>query len=80
MISQYFFEKNMVLVDYIGIFFLHCTFLLIARILPTEYHIASKEGKNGYATYQGMYEHNLYSRAYEYDPTIRCVRDVQLVQ
>ena len=36
-------------------------FLLIARILPTEYHIASQEGKNGYATYQGMYEHNLYS-------------------
>ena len=38
--------------------------LLFARILPTEHHLASQEGKNGYATYQGMYEHNLYSLRY----------------
>jgi hypothetical protein len=29
-----------------------------------EQHLASKEGNNGYATYQGMYEHNLYSLRY----------------
>ena len=38
--------------------------LLFARILPTEHHLASQEGRNGYATYQGMYEHNLYSLRY----------------
>ena len=36
----------------------------VARILPTEHHFASQEGKNVYATYQGMYEHNLYSFRY----------------
>jgi hypothetical protein len=41
-----------------------CTCLLFARILPTEHHLASQEGTNGYATYQGMYEHNLYSLRY----------------
>jgi hypothetical protein len=40
------------------------TCLQFARILPTEHHLASQEGKNGYATYQGMYEHNLYSLRY----------------
>jgi hypothetical protein len=40
------------------------TRLLFARILPTEHHLASLKGKNGYATYQGMYEHNLYSLRY----------------
>ena len=40
------------------------TCLLFARILPTEHHLASQEGRNGYATYQGMYEHNLYSLRY----------------
>ena len=29
-----------------------------------EHHLASQEGRNGYATYQGMYEHNLYSLRY----------------
>ena len=38
--------------------------LLFARILPTEHHLASQERRNGYATYQGMYEHNLYSLRY----------------
>ena len=38
--------------------------LLFARILPTEHHLASQEGKNDYATYQCMYEHNLYSLRY----------------
>ena len=30
----------------------------------SEHHLASQEGKNSYATYQGMYEHNLYSLRY----------------
>jgi hypothetical protein len=38
--------------------------LLFTRILPMEHHLASQEGKNGYATYQYMYEHNLYSLRY----------------
>ena len=38
--------------------------LLFVRILPKEHHLASPEGKNGYATYQDMYEHNLYSLRY----------------
>jgi hypothetical protein len=29
-----------------------------------EHHLASQEGKNGYAMYQCMYEHNLYSLRY----------------
>ena len=33
-------------------------------MLPTKHHLASHEGINGYATYQGMYEHNLYSLRY----------------
>jgi hypothetical protein len=36
----------------------------VARILPTEHHLASQEGRNGYATHQGMYGHNLYSFRY----------------
>ena len=38
--------------------------LLFVRNLPKEHHLASPEGKNGYATYQDMYEHNLYSLRY----------------
>ena len=38
--------------------------LLFVRILPKEHHLASPEGKSGYATYQDMYEHNLYSLRY----------------
>ena len=38
--------------------------LLFVRILSKEHHLVSPEGKNGYATYQDMYEHNLYSLRY----------------
>ena len=38
--------------------------LLFVRILPKEHHLASPEETNGYATYQDMYEHNLYSLRY----------------
>ena len=33
-------------------------------MLPTKHHLASQEGRNGHATYQDMYEHNLYSLRY----------------
>lgn len=38
--------------------------LLFTRILLTEHHLASQEGKNGCATYQCIYEHNLYNLRY----------------
>jgi hypothetical protein len=42
----------------------HIWFLYFIRILPTEHNLAWQEGRNAYATYQGMYEHNLYSLRY----------------